>query len=61
MYFLCSTVVIIRKSFKIKEDLAMKRKEEGAKETKEERAERIERKKREFNTIAKLSIIMGKV
>ena len=47
MYFLGSTMVIIRNAFKRKQERA------------EDNKERYKLAKREFNTIAKLSVIMG--
>ena len=55
MYFLVSTTVTIRKAFGVKHDRV---KAEGKKE--EEKKARYKLAKREFNTIAKLSVIMGR-
>ena len=49
MYFLGSTMVIIRNAFKRKQERA------------EDNKEKYKLAKREFNTIAKLSVIMGKL
>ena len=56
MYFLVSTTVTIRKAFGVKHDRV---KAEGKKE--EEKKARYKLAKREFNTIAKLSVIMGRI
>ena len=47
MYFLGSTMVIIRNAFKRKQERA------------EDNKERYKLAKREFNTVAKLGVIMG--
>ena len=49
MYFLCSTVATIRDAFKQKKKMA------------EDEKARFKLKRREYNTIVKLGIIMGKV
>ena len=56
MYFLVSTTVTIRKAFGVKHDRV---KAEGKKE--DEKKARYKLAKREFNTIAKLSVIMGRI
>ena len=56
MYFLVATTVTIRKAFKGKHERV---KAEGKKE--EEKKARYKLAKREFNTIAKLSVIMGRI